>query len=186
MSSCSSAAVRHRIGLIGERLRSESGQALVEAPVVIVLTIMLVLILMQPAIWLYTKAMVNGAAGAACRVAATDDMSFGGGKAYHDLTIKRWVIDRKLTALPKAELFQTGTPEVLITGDAKSWVVATVTVKQKPLPVIGTLFAAATTGLDSDGMVTVCGKAQVPGALRGIAGSQSGSSGTYGQDMTAK
>ena len=186
MSSCSRRVECRRASPVMRYLSADSGQALLEAPVVILLTVMLVLILLQPAVWLYTKALLNGAAGAACRVAATDDYTFGGGKQNHDLTIQNWVIDRKLSSLPKAELFQASSPEVDVKGDIHDWVTVRVSVRQKPLPLIGTLFAKATVGLDADGMVTIVSTARVPGAMRGIAGTQDAASGVYGQDVKPK
>lgn len=146
----------------------------------LVITMMLVLVLLQPAVMLYSKALANNAAAAACRVVATDDISFGGGSAVHDATIERWVIERKLAALPETSLFQAQRPTVKVERSA-AWVAVTVKIVQKPLPLVGALFATSVSGSSRTGLVTIRSRAMAPAALTGISGSQADDSGTYGQ-----
>lgn len=150
-------------------LRGDRGQALVEAPYVIVITCVLVLILLQPAIWLYTKMMCNSAAGSLARMAVTD-VDLGswsiGDTSAHEGAVTEYVVDRKLVGLPQGEYFQNGTPEVLVTP-GRDWVTAKVSVRQKPLPLVG-LMAEPLGMAGSDGLVTITGECGAPGALRGI------------------
>lgn len=177
MYSCNDARLLN--GCIRELL-DDCGQALVEAPLVLVITMMLVLVLIQPAVMLYTHALANGAAAAACRIAATDDFSFGGGAAAHQAAIESWVIERKLAALPKTGLFQAKKPEVAV-AKSGDWVTVTVTIKQKPLPLVSTIFATTKRDKQRGGLITIEAQAKAPAALMGVSGSQSDDSGTYGQ-----
>jgi len=146
-------------------LKSEQGQALVEAPVIIVTICMLALILFQPIVTLYTKMVLGSAAASLCRVVATDSASPGsGGDASASTRLLQTYAEGKIAGLPRGSAFQVpGSLRLEVAGDAHAAKVSVrLSLTQKALPLLGLLV-----GADRGGAVEVSAEAHSVGALAG-------------------
>ena len=149
-------------------LKSDSGQSLAELPYVVLLTCLLVLMLIQPVIFLYTQMALGQVASGVCRIVATEAATPSGSK---DRLIRSYAID-KLEGIPKGDAFRIpGSLKIDISGNAKSeHIEVVVSVKQKPLPLMGFLLKAGT-GTKAGQDIEVSGRASTRGAQRGVEGS---------------
>jgi len=138
------------------RLRSERGQALAEAPVAIVITVISALCLLQVVAHLHCRTAVGHAAVAVARVASTSSMVAESPEALSAYA------DSLLQGLPSgAAFYRRGSLDVSVVGNARTnQVVATVAVDQVPLPIVGFLLAGA------DGKIAVRASAVAQGAER--------------------
>ena len=143
---------------------NDSGQALAELPLVVLLICTLVLFLLQPVIFLYTQMTLGQVASGICRIVATEDTALTGSK---ERLIRAYAVD-KLEGLPKGSAFRVpGTLRIEIKGNARSeHIEVVVSVKQKPLPLMGLLVGA---GPGKD--IEVSGRAATRGAQLGVEGS---------------
>jgi len=169
-------AQRHSHSLISRVLRllqGDSGQALVEAPFVIPLVCIVVLMLVQPVAMLYTKMTLGQIAAGICRIVATEDTTPAGSK---ERLLIAYSADR-LEGLPSGRIFRIpGTLKVDVQGNAQSELITvTVSVKQQPLPLMGFLVGAGRTG-----QVEVSGSASTRGARLGVEGSPRSAPQSYG------
>ncbi len=130
--------------------RNDRGQALAEAPIVVIVLCCLLLMLFQPIAMLYTKMVLGQTAASLCRTLATDDEG-------HDL---KAYAQSKLEGLPQGSAFQVpGSLEVRTSGGPSTPEVRVeVSLKQRPLPLMGFLV-----GTNTQGLITVTGKASCPG-----------------------
>lgn len=137
--------------------KDDSGQSLVEAPLVIAAMCLMIVILLQPIAYLSAKMMVGYTAAHLARVSATD-AEYGGG--HHGAMIKGIASD-KLAALPQTDLFYVpGSLEIEIGGSPTSdFYRVSVYIKQRPLLGLGALF-----GADAGGFITIKGTTEVRGA----------------------
>lgn len=111
----------------------ENGQAVVEAAFLIPLLLLALLLLIQPAILLYTTLVMQGAAAETCRIVATESLMEKNVNAVEDYA------KRRLAAIPQQDSFHVHEPSctwiVTYTGDeSTSEVSVEITNEVKPLP----------------------------------------------------
>jgi hypothetical protein len=145
------------------RGRDDSGQALAEAPFVVMVLCALVVVLLQPLALLYTKMVVGQVAADLTRVVACSEDAHAG-----SVLLKAYAAD-KLEGLPKGSAFVVpGTLQVAVSGNARTArVQVTVSVEQEPLPLFGFLGGS---GVSSRRAVKVIGTATAVGALSEVSG----------------
>jgi len=146
-------------------LKSEDGQALAEAPIIIVTLCVLALILFQPIVTLYTKMVLGSAAASLCRVVATDSASSGlSGDASASARLLQTYAEGKIAGLPRGSAFQVpGSLRLEVTGDAHSAQVSVrLSLDQKALPLLGLLVGAG-----RNNTVKISAEAHSVGALVG-------------------
>ena len=118
-------------------VRDRSGQASVEAALLVPVVLVLVALLVQPACVLYTRAVMASTAAELTRLAAT---SRGGADETRSYALRR------LAAVPDLPVFHEGGPgawEVAVTGPGdEGRVTATVEGSVRPLPLLGAIVAA--------------------------------------------
>ena len=125
---------------------AEPGQSTVEAAFALPVLFMLVILLVQPAILLYDRMVMEAAATEACRLLATKTSTAGD----MDEAARAFVLHR-LGAIPPLSCFHVHegdacTWEVLLVGDEGSgYVSASISTQARPLPLLDT--AAALLGL---------------------------------------
>jgi len=143
-----------------EVLRGERGQALTEAPVVIVTLCVLALILFQPVVTLYTKMVLGASAASLCRVVATE----AGSDASAKQRLLQTYAEGKIAGLPRGSAFQIpGSLKLEVSGNASSdQVRVRLSLTQKTLPLLGLLV-----GADRAGRTEVAAEACSRGALAG-------------------
>lgn len=133
-------------------LRTEFGQATVEAAFMIPILFMTMLVLLQPGIILYDRMVMNHAAAEACRMLATSTGS-------PDSSAERCeeLIRRRLGAIPQQDLFHVHeggcSYRISLSGDeSSSMVQVEIANRIKPLPlnILRPFFR-----LDSDGCIEV-------------------------------
>ncbi|MCL2679977.1 MAG: hypothetical protein FWF11_00645 [Coriobacteriia bacterium] len=142
--------------------KRDRGQALVELPYVIVIVCVLILLTLQPVVYLYTQMALGQIASGLCRIVATEEAA----GSSRDLLLRSYAAD-KLEGLPRGKAFWVpGTLRIAVSGDATSEVIEVqVTVKQEPLPLTGLLLGA---GINQD--LEVTGRAVTTGARYGVLG----------------
>ncbi len=155
---------RGRQALLGQSVRQtlrkdDRGQATVEAAVALPLLFLLLLLLLQPAIVLYDRMVMEGAAAEACRLLATSETS---------TQINEEFVRRRLSAVPEQDLFHIHEPDcqwrITFAGDAGSDEVA-VRIENaiQPLPLVGGL--ASLLGLtQADGTLPIVVEASGAGS----------------------
>lgn len=143
MSSCTDGA------------RRESGQSTVEAAFCIPVLFVLLLLLVQPGIVLYDRAVMHGAAAEACRLLATRTDAAGAGEEAYRASVLR-----RLGSVPQEEHFHVHEGDacswqIELSGDEHADVVSVrVANKIKPLPLVD--MGATLLGLtDADGHLSV-------------------------------
>lgn len=138
-----------RIG--GGNMGADAGQGTVEAAFTIPVVFLLLLLLLQPGIYLYDRTVMEGAAAEGCRILAT------AGADEADL-VEEYVL-RRLGAIPQADLFHVHggscSYEVELNGNETTDAVSvTVSNRLRPLPLLDAV--SALLGLtDGDGCLTV-------------------------------
>lgn len=159
--------------VLSKVINSERGQSLAEVPIAILLACILVLMVVQPVIYLYTQMTLAQVAAGICRIVATEEDTPAGRK---ETMIRMYATD-KLKSLPQGRAFYlAGTLRIEIEGNAKSeQIKVSVFVKQEPLPLMGLLSKT-----DSSGQVMSKGMAKTRGAHRGVEGSPHSAPQTYG------
>ena len=160
--------------VLAEMRHNERGQALAELPYVALLVCTLILLLVQPSIFLYTQMALGQIASGICRIVATEDATPTGSK---ERLIRAYALD-KLEGLPKGEAFRVpGTLRIETKGNAQSeQIEVRVSVKQKPLPLMGLLVGAP--GKD----IEVSARAVTQGTQLGVAGSPKSAPQRFGFD----
>ncbi|MCL2379231.1 MAG: hypothetical protein FWC81_00370 [Coriobacteriia bacterium] len=151
-------------GQILAKLRqNEKGQALAELPWVILIMCVLILMMIQPAIYLYTQMTLGQVAVGIGRIVATKDEETGHGQ---DGLLHSYAADR-LAGLPRGDAFWIpGTLQVEVSGNSRSEVIeVSVSLKQEPLPLMGFLVGASI-----NQNVEVTGHAVVRGTQQGVEG----------------
>lgn len=133
-----------------------SGQATVEAAVAIPVAFLLLLLLVQPAIVLYDRTVMENAAAEACRLLAT---------CQGDHSVVEDYVRRRLSAIPQAEIFHKHDRgcswEIELEGGPHSSEVRVrLATKLRPLPLLGQMALLAGTG-DEEG----CWKVEVEETL---------------------
>lgn len=133
---------------MAERADNCSGQATVEAALLVPVVLTLVAILVQPACALYTRSVMAGTAAEVARLVAT---ARGSGEDVRDYALRR------LAAVPDVPVFHEGGPEaweVATAGpDDAGRVTVSVEGRVRPLPLLGALVAAL--GPSGDGCVVL-------------------------------
>lgn len=163
-------------------LRTDFGQATVEASFMIPILFVSMLVLLQPGIILYDRMVMNHAAAEACRMLATSTGSV-------DSSEKRCeeLIRRRLGAIPQQELFHVHdggcSYRISLSGnDSSSTVQVRISNRLKPLP-LNILSPALK--LDSEGCFEVSVVQEAGTRPAWLAGSSSGSapeSWVYGRE----
>jgi hypothetical protein len=153
--------------------KADSGQALAELPYVILLCCVLILLIVQPVVFLYTQMALGQIASGIGRIVATEDTAPSGSK---EVLIRAYAAD-KLEGLPGGKAFRVpGTLRVEVKGSARSErIEVKVSVKQEPLPLMGLLLGA---GFSQD--LEVCGSAVTRGARVGVEGTPRSAPQSYG------
>jgi len=136
---------------------------LVEAPVIIMTICVLVLILFQPVVTLYTKMVLGAAAASLCRVVATEDPGSEGDASSRDRLLQAYT-QGKIAGLPQGTAFQIPhSLQMEVTGDAYAdQVTVRLSLDQKALPLLGLMVGAG-----HNGTVEVSAEARSVGALVG-------------------
>lgn len=123
-------------GFLG--VRETTGQASVEAALMMPVLMLLLALLLQPAFLLYTRAVMQQAAAEGVRVLMTSETS---GRVV-DEACRAYVL-RRLSAVPNIAAFHTGGSAgwvIEVEGDAASTnVTVSVEGKLRPLPLVGIL-----------------------------------------------
>lgn len=127
-------------------LGSRSGQATVEAAVAIPIAFLLLLLLVQPAIVLYDRTVMENAASEACRLLVT---------CGDDRTVVEDYVRRRLSAVPQAEIFHKHEGgcswEIELEGGPySSEARVRLATKLQPLPLLGQVSQLAG-GVDEEG-----------------------------------
>lgn len=145
-----------------EFLKRDEGQALTEAPFAILLVCLLAFVLLQPALILSTRMAMNYSLAQCARVAITDTS-----ENQNDYLLG--IAKSKMGVLPKTALFYIPSSLKLeVEGTSASPdLILRMSLKQKPLPVIGRLMQ-----VDSDGTFSVERKVRVAGAMHGVKSSE--------------
>ena len=128
------------------RLRSDEGQATVEAAVVLPAVMLVFALLLQPVCLSYTRAVMRAAAAESARAAMT---AYGG-----DIGACRSYALRRLRAVPEVPLFHVGGEadwDVTIDRSGRQ-VSVHIAGHARPLPLMG-LMASAALGRDATGLV---------------------------------
>lgn len=139
----------------------DAGQATVEAAITTLFFFGIIILLVQPTIWLYTRMVMGSAAGETARVVATrtPDMS--------ERAIGLYAL-RRLQAVPPVSYFRVddgsemeGWKVDLAGGPDAEWATVTISCKQQPMPFLGLIAnVAGMTG--TDGLMTMRVSASVP------------------------
>lgn len=125
---------RRATGAPGGSPDPRSGQATVEAALVIPVVLMLVALLVQPACVLYTRSVMAATAGELARVLATARGSEGDLRDY---------ALRRLSAVPDVSVFHEGGWDVETEGPGSDGRVSvSVEGRVRPLPLLGAIVAA--------------------------------------------
>ena len=138
-----------------------SGQATVEAAIMIPIVFLLLLLLAQPAILLYNQIVMENAAAEGCRLLSTRT-EFG---AYSGDKYVGYV-KRRLAAVPPLDIFHASASgaewQIELIGDESSDMVSVrITNRLRPLPIIG--WGAALLGLtDSSGYIVQTVEVSMP------------------------
>lgn len=124
------------------RSSSESGQATIEAAVLLPVLFVVLGLIIQPALLLYTQCVMNAAASEGCRLVATN--------TNDDASVRAFV-ERRLSAIPAIPAFHSGSTWELEWSSASSGE-ATVRIVNhaEPLPLLG-ITAGLAGALDEDG-----------------------------------
>lgn len=126
---------------------SESGQATVEAAVMLPVLFVIFGLFMQPAILLYNKSVMTAAAAEGCRLVATNTASKAAVKAY---------VKRRLGGIPNASVFHIGGKGSWKVSysepNAKGKVAVKIVNKSRPLPLFGVVAGLGNT-IDKKGRV---------------------------------
>jgi hypothetical protein len=113
------------------------GQATVEAALLLPLTMLLILVLCQPAILLYNRVVMENAAAEGCRLLSTrTDVGDYSGEKYEGYIVRR------LAAIPSTGIFHVGAHQsdwdiTLEGGESGSEVRVCIVNKVQPLPLLG-------------------------------------------------
>ncbi len=125
----------------------ESGQASVEAALLLPVLMLCLALLTQPMCLLYTRAVMQSAAAEGCRLLATTQNG-----SAQDGELEQYV-RRRLEAVPQADIFRAGDWQIELSGDASSSQVGVViTGHARPLPLVGVV-ASLLGPLDAAGNV---------------------------------
>lgn len=149
-----------------------AGQAVLEGAFLIPVILLLLLLLVQPAILLYDRTVMNGAAAEGCRLLSTKSSSYGNEAAYENYVL------RKLGAIPQQENFhvhQSGCSyEVVLEGDEATQTVKVCIENQvRPLPFFD--WGARVLGVvNSEGNFVVKTECELPAKNEWVASSEHG------------
>ena len=126
------------------RFCSESGQSTVEAAVLLPVLFVVFGLLLQPAVLLYNRCIMNTAAAEGCRLVATSTV---------DDTTTRAYIERRLEAIPKIPIFHVGEDWAINWSRSENGV-ANVIIENhvQPMPFFGIL-ANLTDAIAEDGNI---------------------------------
>ncbi len=125
----------------------ESGQASVEAALLLPVLMICLALLTQPMCLLYTRAVMQSAAAEGCRLLATAQSG-----SAQDGELEQYV-RRRLEAVPQADIFRAGDWQIELSGDASSAQVGVaITGHARPLPLVGVV-ASLLGPLDAAGNV---------------------------------
>ena len=127
------------------RFSSESGQSSGEAAVLLPVLFVVIGLLLQPALLLYNRCIMNSAAAEGCRLVATNT---------NDDTTTRAYIQRRLGAIPKLPIFHSGDIWNIewSGGELGQPVSVTITNRVKPLPLFG-ITAGLTNTMTAGGLI---------------------------------
>lgn len=125
----------------------QSGQASVEAALLLPVLMLCIALLTQPMCLLYTRAVMQSAAAQGCRLLATAQSG-----AAQDGELEQYV-RRRLEAVPQADIFHAGDWRIELSGDSSEGQVGVcITGSVRPLPLVGVV-AAMLGPLDASGNV---------------------------------
>lgn len=126
------------------RFCSESGQSTVEAAVLLPVIFAIFGLLLQPAILLYNRCIMNAAASEGCRLVATNTAD--------DATIRTYT-ERRLEPIPKIDIFHAK-QDWIVTWSQSQDGFASITIENhvQPLPLFG-ITANLMDAMGEDGMI---------------------------------
>lgn len=125
----------------------QSGQASVEAALLLPVLMLCLALLTQPMCLLYTRSVMQSAAAEGCRLLATSQAG-----SYQDGELEQYV-RRRLEAVPQADIFRAGDWRIELTGNASSVQVGVaIAGHARPLPLVGVV-ASMLGPLDAGGNV---------------------------------
>lgn len=147
-------------------VREERAQATVEAAVLLPVLLTLLLLALQPACVLYTRAVMESAAAETARLMVTAE-------GETDEGIRAFAL-RRLTAVPDVSIFHAGGPlswdvELTSASEAEGKVAVSITGAVTPLPVIGA-FARTFGATNAQGDVEISVTARYAGRARWLEG----------------
>lgn len=126
------------------RFYSESGQSTVEAAVLLPVLFVVFGLLLQPAVLLYNRCIMNAAAAEGCRLVSTTTVDDATARTY---------VERRLEAIPKIPIFHVG-DDWAINWSRSSGSVASIIIENRvePMPFFGVL-AGLTGVVGEDGNI---------------------------------
>ena len=132
--------------LMCSRIENETGQASVEAALLLPVLLILLGLIAQPTVLFYNRCVMTAAAAEGCRMLATRTMDDASARAY---------VVRKLAAVPKADLFHCGGDagwEIEFAGGAGETASVRIRNRAKLLPLLG-ISAGLMGSIQGDGTV---------------------------------
>lgn len=127
---------------------SENGQMTIEAAFLIPVVFLLTIIMVQPAIILFDKMVMEGAAGQGLRMLSVKSLDQSS-RSYVE------VIETQLEAIPDAAIFHEGEWDIEVTGNETTGEVSVyIGTHLEPLPLLG-MPAMLAGMLDSEGMIQI-------------------------------
>lgn len=119
--------------ICADAIRAQRGQAVVEAAFLIPLLLVSLLLLIQPAILLYTSLVMQAAASECCRIVATESLLEQNAEAVKGYAMRR------LAAVPEQDNFHVHEPtctwNIMTSGNETTGeVVVSISDEVKPLP----------------------------------------------------
>jgi hypothetical protein len=139
-------------------LRDRRGQALLEAPMTVLTACLIALVVLQLGVWFHGYLMVSTVSADLCRAVAVDD------------SIDGWLLtsyaNDRMQALDGGAAWRVpGSLRVEACGDKRGEVVVTVSIEQRPLPMIRTISAGLVPSA-----VTISDTSQARGTYHEVAG----------------
>ena len=154
-------------------LQSEAGQATVEAAFALPVLMLMILLLVQPAIVLYDRMVMQAAAAEGCRLLATAQVEGATLDRCEDY------VRRRLSSVPQQDCFHVHggdcSWDIQLESDSEAGVLVRIENELKPLPLLDG--ASALLGLTNErGNLSIAVEVSMPAQPAWVASSESGSS----------
>lgn len=154
-------------------LQSEAGQATVEAAFALPVLMLMILLLVQPAIVLYDRMVMQAAAAEGCRLLATAQVEGATLDRCEDY------VRRRLSSVPQQDCFHVHGDDcswdIQLESDSEAGVLVRIENELKPLPLLDG--ASALLGLTNErGNLSIAVEVSMPAQPAWVASSESGAS----------